>query len=94
MIGALFSTMGMVLTGMLFLQVVEILSSKGLILKKGIIVDSTIIAAPSSTKNKEKKRDKDAHSVKKGKACYFGYKAHIGVDGQTQSRLHLQMYMM
>ena len=78
----------------LFLQVVKILSSKGLILKKGIIVDSTIIAAPSSTKNKEKKRDKDAHSVKKGKACYFGYKAHIGVDGQTQSRLHLQMYMM
>lgn len=49
----------------LFLQVVEILSSKGLILKKGTIVDSTIIVAPSSTKNKEKKRDKDAHSVKK-----------------------------
>ena len=67
----------------LFLQVVEILSSKGLILKKGTIVDSTIIAAPSSTKNKEKKRDKDAHSVKKGNAWHFGYKAHIGVDSQT-----------
>lgn len=39
--------------------------------------------APSSTKNREKKRDKDAHSVKKGNAWYFGYKAHIGVDSQT-----------
>lgn len=67
----------------LFLQVVEILNSKGLILKKGTIVDSTIISAPSSTKNKERKRDIDAHSVKKGNAWYFGYKAHIGVDGKT-----------
>lgn len=67
----------------LFLQVVEILNSKGLILKKGTIVDSTIISAPSSTKNKERKRDIDAHSVKKGNAWYFGYKAHIGVDSKT-----------
>ncbi len=67
----------------LFLQVTEILSSKELLLKKGTIVDSTIIAAPSSTKNREKKRDKDAHSVKKGNTWYFGYKAHIGVDSQT-----------
>lgn len=43
-------------------------------------MDSTIIAAPSSTKNKEKQRDPDAHSVKKGSAWHFGYKAHIGVD--------------
>lgn len=64
----------------LFAQVVELLKSKGLILKKGTIVDSTIISAPSSTKNKEKKRDPDAHSVKKGNQWFFGYKAHIGVD--------------
>lgn len=51
-----------------------------LILKKGTIVDSTIISAPSSTKNKEKKRDPDAHQVKKGNTWHFGYKAHIGVD--------------
>ena len=44
------------------------------------IVDSTIISAPSSTKNKEKKRDPDAHQVKKGNTWHFGYKAHIGVD--------------
>jgi IS5 family transposase len=64
----------------LFAQVVELLLSKGLILKKGTIVDSTIIEAPSSTKNKEKKRDADAHQTKKGGNWHFGYKAHIGVD--------------
>ena len=64
----------------LFTQVVKMLMERGLILKKGTIVDSTIIAAPSSTKNKEKKRDPEAKSVKKGNDWHFGYKAHIGVD--------------
>ena len=64
----------------LFAQVVSMLMERGLILKKGTIVDSTIIAAPSSTKNEEKQRDPDAHQVKKGNTWHFGYKAHIGVD--------------
>lgn len=64
----------------LFAQVVELLTQRGLILKKGTIVDSTIIEAPSSTKNREKKRDPDAHQTKKGNTWHFGYKAHIGVD--------------
>src|SRR5699024_10503728 len=64
----------------LFAQVVTALTEQGLILKKGTIVDSTIISAPSSTKNKEKKRDPDAHQAKKGNTWYFGYKAHVGVD--------------
>ena len=64
----------------LFTQVVLMLQERGLILKKGTIVDSTIISAPSSTKNKEKKRDPDAHQTKKGNTWHFGYKAHIGVD--------------
>ena len=64
----------------LFSQVYEHLTERGLILKKGTIVDSTIIAAPSSTKNREKKRDPDAHQTKKGNTWHFGYKAHIGVD--------------
>lgn len=63
-----------------FALVVKTLADRGLILKKGTIVDSTIIEAPSSTKNKEKQRDPDAHSVKKGSDWYFGYKAHVGVD--------------
>lgn len=64
----------------LFAQVVSLLEGKGLILKKGTIVDSTIVSAPSSTKNREKKRDPDAHQTKKGNTWYFGYKGHIGVD--------------
>lgn len=64
----------------LFAQVVELLQERGLLLKKGTIVDSTLISAPSSTKNREKKRDPEAHSVKKGNTWHFGYKAHIGVD--------------
>ena len=67
----------------MFAEVVKILSDKGLILKKGTIVDSTLITAPSSTKNAEKKRDPDARSVKKGNQWHFGYKAHIGVDKDT-----------
>lgn len=64
----------------LFTQVVKLLQQKGLLLKKGTIVDSTIIAAPSSTKNQEKQRDPDAHQVKKGNEWHFGYKAHVGAD--------------
>ena len=69
----------------LFAQVVAMLMERGLILKKGTIVDSTIISAPSSTKNKEKKRDPDARQTKKGNTWHFGYKAHIGVDRDSKS---------
>ena len=71
----------------LFAHVVTLLTERGLILKKGTIVDSSIIAAPSSTKNREKKRDPDAHQTKKGNTWYFGYKAHIGVD-KTSGLVH------
>ncbi len=54
-------------------------------------MDSTIITAPSSTKNKEKRRDPDAHQVKKGNAWYFGYKAHIGVDKKTGIVHHVEV---
>ena len=64
----------------LFGQVRDFLTEKGLILKKGTIVDSTFIEAPPSTKNREKKRDPEAHSGKKGETWHFGYKSHIGVD--------------
>lgn len=63
-----------------FAQVLTTLMERGLILKKGTIVDSTIIAIPSLTKNQKKERDPDAHQVKKGNAWHFGYKAHIGAD--------------
>ena len=49
-------------------------------MRQGTIVDATIIAAPSSTKNKEKARDPEMHQTKKGNQWHFGMKAHIGVD--------------
>ena len=67
----------------LFDDVVRVLESEGLILRRGTIVDSTLIASPSSTKNKKKSRDPEAHQSKKGNQWHFGYKAHIGVDTDT-----------
>ena len=59
------------------------LSGKGLLLRQGTIVDATIIHAPSSTKNADKKRDPDMRQTKKGQQWYFGMKAHIGVDVES-----------
>jgi IS5 family transposase len=56
------------------------LSRKGLMLKRGSIVDATIIAAPSSTKNADGERDPQMHQTKKGNQWHFGMKAHIGAD--------------
>lgn len=67
----------------IFKEVVNQLEKRGLILKKGTIVDSTFIEAPSSTKNQKKERDPEAHSAKKGNTWHFGYKAHIGVDEEN-----------
>ena len=64
----------------LFSQVNAHLSSKGLSLRSGTIVDATLIAAPSSTKNRSGQRDEQMHQTKKGNQWYFGMKAHIGVD--------------
>ena len=59
------------------------LVDRGLSLRQGTIVDATLIHAPSSTKNKEGKRDPDMHQTKKGNQYYFGAKAHIGVDVES-----------
>ena len=56
------------------------LGDRGLSLRQGTIVDATLINAPSSTKNKEGKRDPEMHQTKKGQQYYFGMKAHIGAD--------------
>lgn len=64
-----------------FLVIVnDLLAMRGLMVKHGTITDATIIAAPPSTKNKEKKRDPEMHQTKKGNQWYFGMKAHIGTD--------------
>jgi IS5 family transposase len=60
------------------------LAAHGLLLKTGTVVDATLIAAPSSTKNKTGERDPEMHQAKKGNQWYFGMKAHIGVDSATK----------
>ena len=60
------------------------LQEKGVRITTGTIVDATIIHAPSSTKNREEKRDPEMHQAKKGKQWYFGMKAHVGVDSKTK----------
>jgi IS5 family transposase len=59
------------------------LGDRGLSLRQGTIVDATLINAPSSTKNKDGKRDPEMHQTKKGQQYYFGMKAHIGVDAES-----------
>lgn len=60
------------------------LQSRGVRITTGTIVDATILHAPSSTKNREQKRDPEMHQTKKGKQWYFGMKAHVGVDSKTK----------
>ena len=61
----------------------DLLISQGLLLKAGTVVDATLIAAPSSTKNKDGQRDPEMHQSKKGNQWYFGMKCHIGVDADS-----------
>lgn len=59
------------------------LSHKGLLMREGSIVHTTLIAAPSSTKNDSGERDPAMHQTKKGNQWHFGMKAHIGVDAES-----------
>ena len=47
-------------------------------------MDATLIAAPPSTKNQEQQRDPERHQTRKGNPWYFGMKAHIGADRDSQ----------
>ena len=71
------------LAGEILQTVNELLSAKGLLLKSGTVVDATLIAAPSSTKNASGERDPEMKQSKKGQQWYFGMKAHIGVDAES-----------
>ncbi len=68
----------------LFERVKSHLAARGLKVSGGTIVDATIIAAPSSTKNAAKGRDPEMHQTRKGQQWYFGMKLHIGVDSKTK----------
>lgn len=68
----------------LFQLIGQYLEENGLKVSTGTIVDASIISAPGSTKNREKKRDPEMHQTRKGNQWYFGMKAHIGVDSKTR----------
>jgi IS5 family transposase len=61
----------------------RVLQEHGLTLKTGTVVDATLIAAPSSTKNSKGERDPEMRQTKKGNNYYFGMKAHIGADADS-----------
>jgi IS5 family transposase len=71
------------LTATILAEVNAHLSERGLLMRQGTVVDATIIAAPSSTKNDEGKRDPEMHQVKKGQQWHFGMKMHTGVDAES-----------
>ena len=71
------------LTERIFAAIDAHLADKGLMLREGTVIDATIIAAPSSTKNQNGERDCQMHQTKKGKQWHFGMKAHIGVDADS-----------
>ena len=68
------------LTKAMFERINGLLEGKGLLLRSGTIVDATIIAAPSSTKNGTESRDPEMKQTKKGKNWHFGMKVHVGAD--------------
>lgn len=63
-----------------FDQVQELLAQQGKLVSGGTIVDATIVEAPSSTKNRDKKRDPEMHSTRKNTQWYYGMRVHIGTD--------------
>ncbi|MCC7082972.1 MAG: IS5 family transposase [Burkholderiales bacterium] len=71
------------LTERVLAQINAHLSERGFIVGKGTIVDATIIDAPSSTKNRDQRRDPEMHQTRKGKQWYFGMKVHTGTDADS-----------
>jgi IS5 family transposase len=68
------------LTSAIFDAIGGLLEARGLLLRAGTIVDATIIAAPSSTKNATATRDPEMKQTRKGRNWHFGMKLHIGTD--------------
>ena len=68
----------------LFAAINADLAARGLLLREGTLVDTTLIAAPSSTKNQAKQRDPAMHQTRKGNQWYFGLKAHVGADRDSK----------
>ena len=82
----------------LFAELNRQLEEKGLIIKKGTLVDATVIeAAPKRPLHNEdgstgqSKQDPEAQWTKKGSKYVFGYKAHVGVDQESELVRRVEM---
>jgi IS5 family transposase len=71
------------LPGAILKEVNNLLKERNVLMSQGTLIDATLIAAPSSTKNEQHARDPQMHSTKKGNQWHFGLKAHIGVDDES-----------
>lgn len=71
------------LTQAIFKEVNALLKERNLLMNNGTLIDATLIAAPSSTKNEKHERDPQMHQTKKGGSWHFGMKAHIGADDKS-----------
>ena len=66
-----------------FKAINRVMEASGYIMHGGTIIDATIINAPSSTKNAEKKRNPEMHQTKKGNEWKYGMKCNIGVNAHS-----------
>ncbi|UQG55348.1 MULTISPECIES: hypothetical protein [unclassified Marinobacter] len=71
------------MTQVIFEQVNGHLADRGMLMREGMIVDATIIAAQPSTKNKAKARDPEMHQTRKGNEWYFGMKCGLLIKSVT-----------
>ena len=74
-----------------FEMIVKMMQKEWYILTEGTSVDASLIKAPSSTKNKENKRDPEMSSTKKNGSFHFGAKLHIGSDHKTGLVHHMKL---
>ena len=56
-------------------ELVSILDERGIIMHGGSIVDATLVESPSSTKNRERSRDPEAHQARRGDDRHLGHEA-------------------
>lgn len=72
----------------IFAEINLFLAEQGKIVERGTIVDATLINAPKSIKNKDKKRNPEMSSTCKNNQWYFGLKQHIGVQAEGKPLVH------
>ncbi len=76
------------LSAILFNKINNYFKEKNLLIKEGTAIDAALISAPTSAKNKKKKRDPEMSSTKKRENYYFVIKAHIGVQSKGKSIIY------